>query len=114
MTLEELVEEKSKDEEYSMYDDREVICSCGNTLFFKVSYPVQHQEINIYKSPISRTIPIFPVFFYTCLYCGEEQEQNYLSKKVNATLKLLSNYDIDKLEDELYLKAIKELEEYLC
>lgn len=113
MTLEELVEEECKKEEYSMYDDREVVCECGNRLLFRIFRNVPANEVSImnltYKGP-----PELIRFEYECLKCGKDHERNWLSRRAYAATKLLSNYDLDKLKDELYLEAIIELEEYLC
>lgn len=113
MTLEDLVEEESRKEKYSSCDDKEVVCECGNKLLFKISKSVPMNCISIttlnYKYE-----PQNVKYMYECLYCGREYTKHWLSKKAFAAVKLLSNYDTDKLNDELYLQAIIELEEYLC
>ncbi|MFW6029349.1 MAG: hypothetical protein ACOCRO_03755 [Halanaerobiales bacterium] len=112
--IEEIIKDKSKEDKYATYSDEEVVCSRGNTLFFKVSYPVAlHPEIGIISS-LYRYRPDYMEYTYRCLLCEKEQVQTFLSKKVYATIDLLMKYDVDKLNDYDYLEAIKELEEYLC
>lgn len=108
--IEKIIEEESRKDKYATCSDEDVTCSCGNTLFFKVSYPV----VPSLKTSTIPSIHRHIEYTYECLFCGKEQVQIFLSKKVYAAIDLLSKYDVDRLNDYDYLEAIKELEEYLC
>jgi len=111
--IEKMIEEESRKDKYIMCSDEEVVCSCGNTLFFRVFHSVPMNNVNIHTFEVRQPFYIGE-FMYECLICGEEQSKSFLNKKIKATIDILSDYDTDKLQEKDYLEAIKELEEYLC